>query len=91
MRARAVRNLAGRSMCLVAVILAAFTILVGLAACGPSRTVADGPRLSFEKNEYALGQISSSQKAEYRFAFTNTGVRPLEISEIRPEPASPGG
>lgn len=69
-------------------------LLVGLAACarlGLGATAVDGPRLSFQERSHDFGQVSASRPTEYRFAFTNAGNRPLEIGDVQPEPASPGG
>lgn len=66
------------------------SLLLALTACAPS-SVPDGPRLSFHERSHDFGTISFSQPTEYRFNFTNTGNRSLEIGDIRPEPASPGG
>lgn len=65
-------------------------LLVGLVGC-ESRAVTDGPRLSFQEREHDFGRTGYNQELEYRFAFRNTGGRPLEISAVVPEPASPGG
>jgi hypothetical protein len=78
----------------VLVLLGALGLVVSLAACAPGalgRAGADGPRLSFQERSHDFGRISYSQPTEYRFAFTNTGSEPLEIGDIRPEPANPGG
>lgn len=69
--------------------LAVFTLLLMLAGCSPA-VVTDGPRLSFQERSHDFGQVSASQKTEYRFAFINAGNRPLEIIDSRPEPARPG-
>lgn len=87
----------GRLPRLVPVLLAALALVMGVAACASGPTTAGsgpvpaGPRLSFQERAHDVGQISASQKTEYRFPFTNTGSRPLEIGDIRLAPASPGG
>lgn len=48
-----------------------------------------GPRLSFKEAEHDFGQISHSTPMEYRFAFTNTGGAPLQVSDIKAEPIDP--
>lgn len=85
-------GLAGSALRLL-LLLSALTLLGGLAACVPWRTRqgAEGPRLTFQERSHTFGAVSASQRTEYRFVFTNTGSRPLEIKEIRLEPASPGG
>jgi len=65
--------------------------VVSLAACRAPTGATDGPRLSFAERSHDFGQVSYSQPLEYRFPFTNTGSRPLNIGEVRPEPAAPGG
>lgn len=75
-------------------IVLAVVLLLAVAACGPlARTQAgkDGPRLSFQERSHDFGRIRVSEKPEYRFAFTNTGSRVLEIKDIRLEPVNPGG
>jgi len=78
-------------------LLGVLVLLIGLAACtargpgGTERTGTEGPRLSFQERSHDFGRISYSQKSEYRFAFTNTGSRPLNISDVRPEPAGSVG
>ena len=74
------------------VVLGALAVLLGLAAytfSGIGRTGTEGARLRFEQREQDLGQISYSPRIEHRFVFTNSGDRPLRISDIRLEPASP--
>lgn len=65
-------------------------LLVSLAAC-TSDGVNDGPRLTFQKESHDFGQVSAQQRMEYQFLFRNTGTRPLEINDIRLEPAQPSG
>lgn len=74
-------------------LLSVLTLFGSLAACVPGRTRqdAEGPRLTFQERSHAFGAVSASQRTEYRFVFSNTGSRPLEIKEIRLEPANPGG
>jgi hypothetical protein len=80
------------------VLAGAWMALAVAAACAPGgggtapggRT-ADGPRLTFREQVHHVGRISAGQKTEYRFAFTNTGNQLLEIKEIVPAPAEPGG
>jgi hypothetical protein len=74
-------------------LLSMLLLLGSLAACTPrgTKSLADGPRLTFQERSRSFGRLSASQKLEYRFAFTNTGSRLLEIREIRLEPATPGG
>lgn len=72
----------------------AAVLLLALVGCGQPRIGAarvDGPRLTFRERAYDFGRVSASRPTEYRFAFTNTGNRPLEITDVQPEPASPGG
>lgn len=82
----------------VASILVLLFALAGLAACasGPTagsteRTAVDGPRLTFQEREHDFGQVSASQTEEYRFAFANTGNTTVQISDVQPAPAKPGG
>ena len=77
--------------------LGVLVLLIGLPACtargpgGTARTGTEGPRLSFQERSHDFGRISYSQKTEYRFTFTNTGSRPPNISDVRPEPAGSVG
>lgn len=63
-------------------------LLLGLVGCRPA--VAAGPRLSLPEHAHDFGQLSSNQRVEYRFAFTNAGDRPLEIADVRLEPTDAG-
>lgn len=81
---------AAGSLRLAPVVLSVLALLVGLAACAPGAATG-GPRLSFEERTHDVGQISAGRPAEYRVAFTNTGTHPLQVDEVRSEPASPGG
>jgi hypothetical protein len=88
-----VPGLVNRALCIVLLLLGALALIGSLAACAPggARKGAGGPRLSFQDRSHDFGKVSASQKTEYRFVFTNTGSRPLEIKDIRLEPANPGG
>jgi len=72
----------------------ALALLGVLAACGTaaggSRSNA-GPRLSLQERSRDLGLVGAQQTKEYRIPFTNTGGRPLEISAVGLEPATPNG
>jgi hypothetical protein len=90
---RASRTPAGSPLRFVSALMGALALLIGLAACNQGatapRATGDGPRLSFEERSRDFGQISRSKEMEYRWAFTNTGSAPLQISEIRTEPLDP--
>lgn len=76
------------------VVLGALALLIGLSACQAApgqRPATDGPRLSLQERSHDFGAVSASQKAEHRFPFTNTGNRPLQVDDVRLEPARPGG
>lgn len=83
-------SLTSRFLIVFASLLGLLALLVALVAwrAGGAST---GPRLSFQEGEHRFGQISANQPLEYRFAFKNTGDRPLEIGNIRLQPANPGG
>lgn len=72
-------------------LLVLLAVLSGCGRLGVGAGRVDGPRLSLQERSPDFGQISASQPTERQIAFTNTGTRPLEISEIRPEPPGPGG
>lgn len=77
--------------------------LVALAACdsgkGATATATatpssggsggSGPRLSFKETEHDFGQLNYSSPMEYRWALTNTGNAPLQISDVKTEPLDP--
>lgn len=42
----------------------------------------NGPRITFEEAEYNFGDIQQGEKAEYVFAFENTGNEPLILSNV---------
>lgn len=75
-------------------VLGTLALVVGLSACQAvpgQRPATDGPRLSFQERSHDFGAVSASQQVEHRFAFTNTGNRPLQVDDVRLEPARPGG
>ena len=96
LRAASVGTVAARAMLLVLPLLVALS-----AACGPDSSTASSrsqagassgdPRLLFEESEHDFGRVSATRRAEYRFSFMNAGREPLRISELRPQPARPGG
>lgn len=93
-QARSLPGCGGHSSRGVFALLGLLALLGSLAACGPGAigtAAAEGPRLAFQQTSHDFGQISYSQPLEYRFPFTNTGNRPLNIGELRPEPPGPGG
>jgi hypothetical protein len=42
----------------------------------------NGPRITFKTSEYDFGDIHQGEKAEYTFAFENTGNEPLILSNV---------
>lgn len=89
------RRLTGSRISFGLALLGALVALILPAACAPNaapgaNAAAAGPRLTFPERSHQFGQISYSQPTDYRFAFTNTGNRPLEVSDIQPEPTRPG-
>lgn len=74
-------------------LVSALALLVGLTACdsaastsSPPAAAVNGPSLSFKEMERDFGQIDYNNKMEYRWAFTNSGGAPLQVSDIKPEP-----
>jgi hypothetical protein len=65
--------------------------LVACAGAAPAAARVEGPRLVFQEPVHDFGELRYGERREHRFAFTNTGSRPLEIAEVRREPARPGG
>lgn len=64
-------------------------------------TKVDGPQITFKEDVHDFGNIKEGVIAEYSFSFTNTGNKPLMITEVRPscgcttpeyskEPIAPG-
>lgn len=62
----------------------------------------NGARITFEQAEYNFGDIHQGEKAEYVFAFENTGNEPLILSNVMTtcgctatdwprDPIAPGG
>lgn len=61
----------------------------------------DGPQITFKEDLHDFGKINEGVVAEYEFKFTNTGSKPLLITDVRPscgcttpsytkEPIAPG-
>lgn len=72
----------------------ALLLLLGAAGCarlGLGAARAEGPRLVFQERGHDFGSVSSSQGAEHRFAFANSGNRTLELGDLQLEPGGPGG
>lgn len=63
---------------------------LGLAAQDTKKTAgtekpaaSDGPQMTFEMTEYDFGEIEEGPKARVTFKFTNTGNKPLILSDVK--------
>src|SRR5258708_18048050 len=67
----------GAALILTVLVVAAVYLrfALGITGFGP-------PRLTFQEYQHDLGQLRSPNQVEYRFAFTNTGQRPVQIDDV---------
>src|SRR5947209_4479086 len=65
----------------VAATLASLGILGGWPAVGPTRARAE---LRFGQTTFEAGEVRGGAVLTPRFAFTNVGTAPVEITEVRP-------
>lgn len=65
--------------------------LLGAMLIRGSDADTGSPRLSFEERSHDFGQIRYDAELEYRFVFTNTGGRPLQMDSVTVHPVDPGG
>ena len=83
-----------RPFSLTFALLLVLALLVAAAAYwrfGAGSAVASGPRLTFREHEHDFGQVTSGANLDYRFTFTNTGDRPLEVSVNQSQATAGGG
>ena len=58
-----------------------FSLFVTLGAVA-QKPGKEEPEISFQEAEFNFGEIQEGKKVEYIFTFTNTGTKPLLISEV---------
>lgn len=80
-----------RLLAIALALLVTLLALLGALVAWMGGGTSTGPQLSLQEREHHFGQLSANQPLEYRFAFKNTGNRPLEIGDIRLQPAHPAG
>ncbi len=66
------------------IFLAFVLVFFGVAtAIAQEKKTEDGPKLEFEYTEYDFGELEEGPKAKISFKFTNTGNKPLILSDVK--------
>lgn len=59
------------------------TTLVAFAQDVQKQDTGDGPKMEFEMSDYDFGDLDEGPKAKVSFKFTNTGNKPLILSDVK--------
>lgn len=59
-----------------------FALSLTFSAVAQESTAEDGAEITFQATEFNFGDIQQGERVEHIFAFVNSGIKPLIISEV---------